>query len=219
MSASYRVASPLLYGRGMRKHLLTTAFALTVSLTGALAGTARADLVSERVLLVPTASAACGTGTRGFSRIQQKPDGTEVAESGEFQVPSGYTLEITSVDYTLPYYTKSAGMFWQGIDLYIRKRTNSYGGTSVLSTRYMNHLTFGDNGGGNLVEVGQYVSPSADLRSVAFPVGPLMDQNARLCVATPNDFWTFQGSMRVRGRLISTSTPINVGGGGILLGP
>jgi len=199
----------------MRKHILTTAFALTVSLTGALAGTARADLVSDRVLLVPTATAACGNGTRGFSRVQQKPDGTEVAESGEFQVPSGFYLEITSVDYTLPYYTKSAGIYWQGIDLTMRKRTNTYGGTSVLSTRYMNHLTFGDNGGGNLVEVGQYVSPSADLRSVSFPVGPLMDLNARLCVAAPNDFWLYQGSMRVRGRLVpnGSTTIINTGGG------
>jgi len=196
------VARPLLNRSGMTKQLT-----LLVSLLGALGAVteARADVASDRVLLITGSTFGC-TGGTGFKRLKQSPDGTSTTETAEFQVPEGTYLEITSVEYTTPYHTLWASFYVQSIDLNIRNRSSA-ASASVLSARYHNSATYGDNGDG-YVDIGQLVSPGARTQVAAFPAGPLMSSAARLCLNVTTNFWTFGGAVRVRGRLIPTGQPV-----------
>lgn len=184
----------------MIKHLVPL-FALSSLATVGGARAAHADAASDRVFLTAGAASGCA-GAVGFKRITQDPDGGQTLATTEFQVPDGAYLEITSVEYATPYYLGWASGYTQAIDLTIRKRVGS-GSASVFSGRYQNQTTFASDNGA-LVDVGELVGPGAFTHVAAFPVGPLMSSNARLCVAVASSFWTFGGSVRVRGRLIPT---------------
>lgn len=176
---------------------------------------ARADVVSDRVFLV-TGSSGCPTGWVGFKRIRQSPDGSQVPETAEFQVPAGKYLEITSVEYTTPYHTPWAKFYAQQLSLNIRQRAGS-ATTNIFSAVFQNRTMFDEDANDNFNGFGQYVSPGAETHVASFPVGPLMSNNGRLCFQASSNFYTFGGWIRVRGRLIATGEII-VGppGGGVL---
>jgi hypothetical protein len=52
------------------------------------------------------------------------------------------------------------------------------------------------------------VTPGTQTRVAAFPVGPLMSSAGRLCLSASSNFQLYSGSVRVRGRLIPTGSPI-----------
>ena len=183
--------------QGMTTKLLALLSLLTVLSTGE----ARADVVSDRVFLI-TGAPGCPTGSIGFRRIKQTPDGAQTQESNEFQVPLGSYLEVTSIEYTTPYHTQWAMDYSQSLDILIRARNGSTS-TSVLSARYQNGSVYAKDGNA-YVGVGEIASQGARTRVAAFPAGPLMGSAARLCAAATHNFWLFGGSVRVRGRLIPT---------------
>lgn len=179
---------------------------------------AHADEVSDRVLLI-TGAPGCSGGS-GFKRVIQSPDGGETYETGEFQVPYGKYLVITSIEYTTPYWTTWAKWYVQNISVGIRKRSGTGNSASVFNAQYQNQSTYMQDANDELQSTKQSISQGARTEVATFPDGPLMSPNGRLCLTvSDNNFWTFGGTMRVRGHLInsgSTSTiPPN---GGILLG-
>ncbi len=191
----------------MTRTLLATTLALALALVTAAAAAdeARADVVTDRVLLVTGSAYGCtGTGALGFRRVLQQPDGSQTMESTEFQVPSNQYLEVTSVEYTTPYYTPWAKSYVQSLDLTLRRRAGG-ASTLVFMGRYQNASTYADDGA-ELEDLGERVSPAAQTRVAAFPVGPLMGSTARLCASATSSFWTFGGTVRVRGRLVPTGT-------------
>jgi hypothetical protein len=181
----------------MKRISITAALLSAIALSAA---PARADAVSDRVLLIP-GGGSCATNTPMFRRIKQLPDGSQTTETVEFQVPSGTYLEITSVEYTLPYYTPWAKFYVQSLDVTIRQRGGT-ASTSVLSARYGNSSVFADDGTSNYADIGELVSSGAQSHTAAFPVGPLMSAGGRLCAASSANFWMYGGTVRIRGRLI-----------------
>jgi hypothetical protein len=163
---------------------------------------ARADVVSDRVYLV-NGTNTCGTNSSGFYRIKQMPDGSQVPETTEFQVPYGSYLEITNIEYTTPYWTEWAKFYSQSIDFNIRGRTTP-GSTNIHSGRFKNLTVFAEDENDNFVDVNEYVSPAVQAHVISYPAGPLMGSTARLCVTAASNFWSFGGNVRVRGRLIAS---------------
>lgn len=188
------------------KPLIVLALVSSLAATAAVAPEARADVASDRVLLVAGSQFGCSTGAIGFKRLRQDPDGGSFQESIEYQVPEGSYLDITSIEYTTPYYLKWATSYVQSIDLVIRKRTASVA-TNIFSARYHNRATYASD---NYVfdETNEYVSPGATTRVATFPAGPLMSSGGRLCLSASNNFFIYGGSVRVRGRLISSGSAV-----------
>ena len=185
----------------MNKTLLLSLLALPLPLVTPGGCEAHADPVSDRVYLTTTGSTACGTNGKGFTRTIQQPDGSWTPVSGEFTVPQNMYLEITSVEYTTPYWTAWAKEYTQTLNVSIKQRVGTYS-TSVLNATYMNQTIYGESAG-VFEAIGEIVSPGAQTRIASYPVAPLMSSAGRLCVA-PNvrDFWTYSGNSVVRGRLI-----------------
>lgn len=173
---------------------------LCLGALGTAAEEARADVVSDRVLLM-TGGTGC-TNATSFRRVVQGPDGASTVESTEFQVPAGKYLEITSIEYTTPYWTPWARSYRQSLSLGIRQR-NGTASNSVFTAWYQNQAVYAADGD-NLDVTGEQVAPGARTNVVAFPVGPLMSSAGRLCALASSNFWLFQGEVRVRGRLIPT---------------
>jgi hypothetical protein len=172
-------------------------------------GEARADAVTDRVMLVP-GGGGCGTNQASFRRILQHPDGRQTTETTEFTVPLGKYFEITSVEYTTPYWTQWAKFYVQSIDLNIRQRVGT-AGTNVFSARYGNAATYTEDEAYNFINIDQYPSQGPVTRVASFPVGPLMSAAARLCLGGyTSNFTNYGGSIRVRGRLISSGDAIVV---------
>ena len=185
------------------------------SLTAFTPTEARADAVTERVYLTAGA-AGCGTGSLGFRRINQKPDGSHTIDTVEYQVPYGQYLEITSIEYTIPYWTPWAKFYYQTIEFNLKQRYGTQG-TNILSVRYGNSTTFVEDENDNFLSVNEYVSPGAQTRVASFPSGPLVGNAGRLCVtpSSNNQYWMYGGNIRVRGRLIASGEPpLQPGGGG-----
>ncbi|HSN25776.1 MAG TPA: hypothetical protein VLT45_05805 [Kofleriaceae bacterium] len=169
---------------------------------------ARADVVSDRVYLT-TGTSTCGTGALGFHRVKQLPDGSSSAETGEFVVPSGSYLEITSVQYTIPNATPWARDYVQSLTVAIRQRTGT-ASTPVLTATYENQTLYGDSGD-SVAAIGELAGPGALSHVAAFPAGPLMSSAGRLCAApNSNNFWIYGGSVTVRGRLIPTGDLVTI---------
>jgi hypothetical protein len=191
-------AHALLVRRRMNHKLLIVA--------GLLAATnlAHADAASDRVFLV-TGAAGCPTGQSAFKRIRQSPDGTQVQETAEFVVPAGKYLEITSIEYTTPYWTAWAKSYTQQIALNMRQRVGT-GSTNVFVASFNNRAMYDEDANDNLHTFGQFVATGAQTLGVAYPTGPLMSSAARLCFSAPSNFFTFNGSIRVRGRLIANDS-------------
>lgn len=190
---------------------LTSVLALTALSTLAAAAvdqpTAHADVASDRVLLVTGSAFGCtGTATLGFRRLRQDPDGGSVQESAEYQVPAGYYLDISSVEYTVPYWLKWALGYSQSVDLNIRKRSGT-GSSHVFSAKYGNGDTWAGVDG-VYEETNEHPAPGVYTSVASFPDGPLMGNGGRLCVSASSNFWTYGGNVRVRGRLIPTGSPL-----------
>lgn len=166
---------------------------------------ARADVVGDRVLLIANGG-QCGASAKSFTRIKQLPDGSQIAEGGEFQVPNGSYLEITSVEYTTPYSTAWAADYLEYVDVAIRQRTGT-ARTTVLYAAYQNRSTYADNGDGAYVGIGEVVGTGGQTHHAAFPVGPLMGSAGRLCLSAKSSFFLFGGTARVRGRLLPSGEP------------
>jgi hypothetical protein len=175
---------------------------------------AHADAVTERVYLTAGA-AGCGTGSLGFRRINQNPDGSHTIDTAEYQVPYGQYLEITSIEYTIPYWTPWAKFYTQSIEFNLRQRYGTQG-TNILSVRYSNSTTFVEDEKDNYLSVSESVAPGAQTHVAAFPSGPLMGNAARLCVTPSNNsqYWMYGGNIRARGRLIASGEPPMAPGGG-----
>jgi hypothetical protein len=170
---------------------------------------ARADVVSDRVLLV-TGGSGCG-----FKRIKQLPDGAQTQETVEYQVPYGQYLEITSIEYTLPHWMAWAKFFTQSLDVTIKQRFGT-ASTNILAVRFGNQTGFYEDAAQNFEQSYEFASQGAQTHVAAFPSGPLLGNAGRLCVTTPLHFWNFGGAIRVRGRLIASGEPPvapNPGGG------
>jgi hypothetical protein len=179
---------------------------------------AHADAVTDRVFLV-TGGGGCPTGQMSFRRILQLPDGRSTQEQSEFTVPAGKYLEITSVEYTTPYHTQWASFFQQFLDVHIRQRNGS-ARASILNATFQNTTMFTDDENSKFINIGQYMSQGAVHQAVAFPVGPLMSSNGRLCVDVKKDFWTYGGTVRIRGRFIASGElPVEPPPGGGVLSP
>lgn len=191
--------------------------ALTVSTYAAGEQAAQADVVSDRVFLV-TGATGCPTNSMGFKRIRQTPDGTTVPETAEFVVPSGKYLEITSIEYTTPHSTPWAQSYVQYLTVSIRQRSGT-GAASVFNASYQNRTMYDEDASYNLSAFGQYVSPGAETHVASFPAGPLMSPAGRLCVTATSNFYTFGGSVRVRGRLIPSDTLATAPSSGSVLSP
>src|SRR5512139_3364350 len=116
----------------------------------------RADIVSDRVLLV-TGASGCPSGSTGFRRLKQNLDGTQVLETAEFTPPTGSYFEITNLEYTLPYYTPWASYYQQYVDFVIRPRAGG-NGTNILPLRFGNKQVFTENENYQMVSVGDIVS-------------------------------------------------------------
>lgn len=191
--------------------LVVSAALLSTLTAAAAAPDAHADVASDRVLLVTGSTYGC-SGATGFKRIRQDPDGGTVTETAEYQVPSGYYLDISSVEYTTPYSTPWALGYVQSLDLNIRRRSGT-GSSHVFSARYQNRTVYA--GGASFDVTNEYVAPGAETYVATLPDGPLMGTGGRLCVSAASNFWVFGGSVRVRGRLIPTGatvispTPVN----------
>lgn len=185
---------------------LVSVFALAGSLLATMwSGDARADIVSDRVLLV-TGGGGCPSGEMSFRRIQQRPDGSQTAETSEYQVPYGSYLEVTSIEYTTPYSTPWAQWLYQVVDVSIHQRSGT-ASTLVLDARYQNSTLYGKEADLSYSEIGEAASPGAETHVASFPVGPLMGSAGRLCVSAANNFWLFGGSIRVRGHLLPSGEP------------
>lgn len=183
---------------------LVVAAALLSTLTAAAAAPdAHADVASDRVLLVTGSAYGC-SGAIGFKRLRQDPDGGTVTESAEYQVPNGYYLDISSVEYTTPYHTTWALGYVQSLDLNIRRRSGT-GSSHVFSARYQNRPVYAGTSS-SLDTTNEHVGPGAETHVASFPDGPLMGAGGRLCVSAVSNFWTYGGSVRVRGRLIPTGS-------------
>lgn len=175
----------------------------------------RADAVTDRVLL-EVGAGGCPTGQSSFRRLLQYPDGRQASESGEFVVPTGKYLEITSIEYTTPSASSPvvSDISPQSIDLYLRQRSGS-AITPLFSAKYQLQSTWGMDGI-RLFNLEQWVATGAKTHVAAFPVGPLVSPLGRLCLATSNTkFSSLGGSVRVRGRLIP-SGEITIPPGGVL---
>lgn len=183
------------------------------------AGEAHADAVTDRVVLIPGGAGACGANQTTFRRVLQQPDGRSTTETTEFTVPSGTYLEITSIEYTTPYWTSWAKFYVQSIDVNIRQRVGS-AATNIFSAKYQNATTYAEDATDAFIDLGQFNSPGAKTHVASFPVGPLMSNAARLCASGyTNNFTMYGGSIRVRGRLIPNGGPVVApapGGGGVL---
>ena len=175
---------------------------------------ADADAVSDRVML-EIGAAGCPTGSHGFRRIKQQPDGTQIVETTEFVVPTGKYLEITSIDYTTPYRTREISYLLHHVSLDIRQRVGT-AATSVFQFSYNNLSAYVQNDDYTLDVTGELMSQGAVTRVASFPVGPLMSPHGRLCLAGPQTFFGQQGRVRVRGRLIPQDTIVVNPGGGVL---
>lgn len=171
--------------------------------------TARADVITDRVLLY-TGGSGCG-----FRRIKQLPDGAQTQETTEYQVPYGQYLEITSIEYTLPYWMAWAKFFQQSLDVTIKQRTGT-ASTNILAVKYGNETGHYEDQNDEFQQTGEFSTQGAQTHVAAFPSGPLMGNAGRLCVAAPLHFWNFGGAIRVRGRLLASGEPPvapNPGGG------
>jgi hypothetical protein len=175
---------------------------------------AEADAASDRVMLEPHA-VGCPTGSTGFKRVKQHPDGSQSAETAEFVVPAGKYLEITSIDYTTPYSTRTITSYVQHVSLNIRQRLGA-AATNVFHFSYNNKTQFVQDADYTFDGTTEFMSPGAATRVASFPAGPLMSPQGRLCVTAPDSFWLFQGRVRVRGRLIAQDGIVVQPGGGVL---
>jgi hypothetical protein len=189
------------------KPVLALTLLSTLATAAADLPTAHADVASDRVLLVTGSSYGCtGTSTLGFRRLRQDPDGGSVQESIEYQVPAGHYLDISSIEYTVPYWLKWALGYSQSIDLNIRRRSGT-GSAHVFSAKYGNGDTWISDGG--VYEASnEHPSPGVYTNVASFPDGPLMGSGGRLCASASSNFWLYGGNVRVRGRLIPTGSPV-----------
>jgi hypothetical protein len=161
-----------------------------------------ADIAGDRVLLV-TGATGCPTGSTGLKRVRQSPDGSQVAETAEFVVPTGKYLEVTTVEYTTPTSTAWATSYTQRLYLNIRQRIGT-GATNIFSASFANRGMYDEDENYVFHGFGQYVSPGGETHVASFPSGPLMNSAGRLCFTAPNNFNVYGGSFRVRGRLIAS---------------
>ncbi len=129
----------------------------------------------------------------------------------------GTYLEITSIEYTLPYWTAWAKFFMQTIDFTVRQRGGSQS-TNILSVRYGNQTGYYEDANDAFLQNYQFTSQGAQTHVAAFPSGPLMGSAGRLCMTNKNDYWMYGGNVRIRGRLIASGEPpmADPGGGGVL---
>ena len=183
-----------------------------ITLSSLTAVDAHADAVSDRVVLT-TGPSTCGSNASGFKRVKYLPDGTSTTDTAEFQVPAGSYLEITNIEYVLPYSTLWARSYVQTLNINMNPRTSAFG-SNIVSIRYNNRAVYAGDEYEGYVGVGELVSPGAQTHVIAYPVGPLMGSAARLCVNTANNFWVYGGSVKIRGRLIPNGEMITSPGAG-----
>src|SRR3712207_2243895 len=92
-----------------------------------LVSTASADVVRDRLVLVPTSGTACGPGHQQFVRMYEKTDGSSAQDTTEFRVPTGMYLDIASIEYTLPRGSRFTKIWTQYLEVTIRNRTTQAG--------------------------------------------------------------------------------------------
>lgn len=196
--------------------LTTMSLALAASFAALAPTSAHADIAGDRVLLVVGPTWGCPTGQAAFRRIHQSPDGGETQENGEFQVPAGKYLEITNIEYSPPssYHDTS---YVQSVSLILRKRIGT-GATSLFDFTYSNAPIFDAIANDVFASaVHQYTSPGAETHVATFPAGPLVSNQARLCLNAPSNFYNASTRFKIRGRLIAADpTALPPGGGGTL---
>lgn len=170
---------------------------------------AHADLASERVHLRDGSAFGCtGTGSRGFYRVVEDPDGGHTySVSTEFRVPAGYYLEINSIAYEIPFYMKWATGYVNTMSITIKNRSSG-ASTPVFHTKFSNRQSYAADGS-TWDATNEWLTPGAQTLVASFPNGPLMGNAARLCANAPSSFWSNLGywSIDVRGRLVPTGEP------------
>jgi hypothetical protein len=162
---------------------------------------AHADAVGDRVVLVQGTS-GCPTGEVGFKRLLQLPDGTSRLETTEFQVPAGKYLEVTNVEYSLPVWTGYATSYTQSFGVLGRQRTGT-SAIAIFNATFANANILETDERGGVDGQGQFVSQNAATHVVAFPVGPLVGNELRVCANAQAGFWIYLGRVQIRGRLIA----------------
>ena len=171
------------------------------------AGTAHADLATDRVVLYTSGgiNTGCPTGQRGFTRVKQLPDGSSTSEPTEFQVPSGKYLEISSIVYTLPRVMPWAQRWWQEIQVTIRQRAGTQASQVFFGT-YKNPRQYVAEADGSFTNLDEFTDGGGTTHAVTYPVGPLMSNAGRLCAGSTSaqSFWDQQGQFVIRGRLIDS---------------
>jgi hypothetical protein len=196
-------------------NLTHLSLALAVSVAALAPTSAHADTAGDRVLLVAGGVSGCPGAQASFHRVHQSPDGYENPESTEFQVPAGKYLEITSIEYTLPGGMRSATSYVQYLDLFLRQRSGTRY-TNLFAVTYSNSPLFHENADYSFTELNDFTSPGVDTHVGTFPAGPLVSNQARLCLSTPASYGTTQ-RYKIRGRLIPADpTAVPPGGGSAL---
>ncbi len=185
---------------GSRMHRMMM-FATGALLAALSTSDAHADAVGDRVLLVQGPS-GCPSGEVGFRRLVQSPDGTSRLETTEFQVPAGKYLEVTNVEYTLPIWTGYATSYTQSIGILGRQRAGTLA-ISIFNATFANANILETDERGGVDGQGQFVSQNSATHVAAFPVGPLVGNELRVCVNAAAGFWAYLGRVQIRGRLIA----------------
>ena len=168
---------------------------------------AYADVVSDRVVLIPAGGTACGSGQQTFKRLYESPTGTSTTDSTEFRVPSGMYLDVASIEYTLPRSTRFTKLWTQYLEVDIRPRTTSYG-HRILNAPFALQNVVTREADDTFVSIGDAVEPASSAYAISFPAGPLMGSQARVCAKASSNFWNYGGAVKIRGKLIPTGGPI-----------
>lgn len=162
---------------------------------------AHADVVGDRVVLV-IGTNGCPSGEVGFQRVLQSPDGTSRLEATEFQVPAGKYLEVTNVEYSLPIWTGYATGYTQSLGILGRQRVGT-SSISIFYATFANADIFEMGERNNAEGVGLFVNQNSATHVAAFPVGPLVGNELRVCVKADAGFWAYLGRVQIRGRLVA----------------
>jgi len=182
----------------------------------ALASTARADVASDRVVLILGGACPKGATTPAIGsllrRLYLNPDGTTTQETTEYRVPPGHYLEVTDMEW------QPSGMIprWgQQLTLFVQNRNNA--------SQFYAAAAFGWGPMSIAVQSGSNPSlldPTPQsvydrmTRTHSFGTGPLVSSAGRLCVQNSwdtNQLPSAGAGVIVRGRLIPT--------GGVVVSP
>ncbi len=93
----------------------------------------------------------------------------------------------------------------RGSCLQIEALEGGRGGTSTLgifNATFANADLLEIDERGSADGTGQFVSPASWTHVVAFPAGPLVGRELRVCAIAAANFWIFQGRVQIRGRLV-----------------